>query len=442
MPRQSPKTSLLGYLAIYEKFVAEKMNMGQISSWSNSNYIKLSAALAKETQVYISKNTLKRIFGKLKTAEFYYPQQTTLNALAVFIGFKDWDDFEQSEKVNLLQESHDNVNNHKAVVKPKLLLHKSYKKIALIFGINFLVISLVIGFVFWKKSDRNSYQKVRLTCSNSGGKNFLPVVFVLHFPAGFKDASLFTIQFGDNEQLRVGVNDNDLNIHNPNTVTIVHQYQLAGQYKAVLNYKDKPIDTASVYLESGGWSGYLIEHSGLIKDHKKIKIKNFNDQCLSELKMSQVHLAGIDTSQAFFTNFLNMKKTTISGDNFELLANVKPIASWCSQVNFKIYGSISEHYSGVISPECVIWADADFSEQIKTGTWTNLSQLGVNLKAGGDLRLLIQDKHVKFYANNKLIYTTVYKKSIGKIVGVKFLFTGIGKLRSFSLRDLKTNEHF
>lgn len=68
--------------------------MPLINQWSDGNYILLSEAITQETKIYVSKNTLKRVFGKLKTEEFYRPQMTTLNALAKFIGYLNWDEFQ------------------------------------------------------------------------------------------------------------------------------------------------------------------------------------------------------------------------------------------------------------------------------------------------------------------------------------------------------------
>lgn len=72
-----------------------------VNKWSDANYIVLSEAVTRETKIYISKNTLKRVFGKLKTNESYHPQITTLNALAIFVGYLNWNEFKSSEVATL-----------------------------------------------------------------------------------------------------------------------------------------------------------------------------------------------------------------------------------------------------------------------------------------------------------------------------------------------------
>ncbi|HTL09466.1 MAG TPA: hypothetical protein VL307_14445, partial [Chitinophagaceae bacterium] len=80
------------YLEICCRLVAEKFGKLPISSWTNSDYLRLSGKLLRQTSVTLSASTLKRIFGKLKTPERYYPQKATRDALAVYAGYKSWDD--------------------------------------------------------------------------------------------------------------------------------------------------------------------------------------------------------------------------------------------------------------------------------------------------------------------------------------------------------------
>src|SRR3990170_5575358 len=83
------------HLEICCRYVGEKYGKPLISTWTNGDYIRLSSILSHKTNVQISPSTLKRIFGKLKTTERYYPQKATRDALADFAGFTDWETFIQ-----------------------------------------------------------------------------------------------------------------------------------------------------------------------------------------------------------------------------------------------------------------------------------------------------------------------------------------------------------
>ena len=79
------------------QLVADTYGKPDSSEWTNGDFIRLSHILYKKTQVQISPNTLKRIFGKIKTDARYYPQKATRDALAQYVGFADWDRFTLSQ---------------------------------------------------------------------------------------------------------------------------------------------------------------------------------------------------------------------------------------------------------------------------------------------------------------------------------------------------------
>ena len=69
------------HLEICCRYVGEKYGRPNIAEWTNIDYIKLGGVLSRQTDVQISPNTLKRIFGKLKTPERYFPQKATRDTL-------------------------------------------------------------------------------------------------------------------------------------------------------------------------------------------------------------------------------------------------------------------------------------------------------------------------------------------------------------------------
>ena len=74
--------------------IEKKLNWGPREKWTNSNYIQLHEIIFESTQVNVSSNTLKRVFGKVKTTSSYYnPQEATKNALSLFLGYESWLDY-------------------------------------------------------------------------------------------------------------------------------------------------------------------------------------------------------------------------------------------------------------------------------------------------------------------------------------------------------------
>lgn len=69
-----------------KKGVAKRFNKGGAADWRNRDFEDLSFEIRKTSKVLISAATLKRIFGKNKTAVTYYPQESTLEALENYAG--------------------------------------------------------------------------------------------------------------------------------------------------------------------------------------------------------------------------------------------------------------------------------------------------------------------------------------------------------------------
>ena len=84
--------------------VARKASNRPVPEWTDSVFIGLSHELEKQTGVRISRNTLKRLFGKMKIQADYKPQKETRNALAMFAGYRDWEDFGVREEETLREQ--------------------------------------------------------------------------------------------------------------------------------------------------------------------------------------------------------------------------------------------------------------------------------------------------------------------------------------------------
>ncbi|MGM9477181.1 hypothetical protein ACS5PU_12150 [Pedobacter sp. GSP4] len=406
------------------------MSLPQICEWPNANYIKLSAAIARETKVYISKNTLKRIFGKLKTEDSYYPQRATLDALAIFIGYQDWDHFRSSKEQANNPEKEAYTPADEAFGKKRFIMSEGF-----IFSVLATIMIIFMVFMFFFKSSKPSPSDFNLVCVNPEGANAHSAIFKLEGNKENQDTSTLMLDFDDRFKMPITLKE-------PN---VIHHFEGPGWYRTILRHKGVAIDTSIVYIKSKGWKSYL---NGPYNVYGRNVLKQF-DGTIAGMKgfsWADAAKAGRDTIKPFFLNFVNIKKTNIDGDNFEMLATVKMSDNVkrgrCSDIHFNIYGDVESDYVGVANPECVAWADAKFSEQVVTGLWKDLRSLGTDFSNGGNVKLRVENKKVRFYINGKLAYVTKYNNKLGKVSGVKILFSGLGEVHAFSLRDLKTGETF
>ncbi len=68
---------------------------------------KLSQQISDSTGRAVSSTTLKRFFGIVETS--FSPSKYTLESLAIFLGYEDWDDFQESAGENILHSEKDKI---------------------------------------------------------------------------------------------------------------------------------------------------------------------------------------------------------------------------------------------------------------------------------------------------------------------------------------------
>jgi len=430
---EQPENSLsFQQLDICCKKVAEKVGDKPVADWTNSDYVKLSGLLLHKTRVHLSENTLKRIFGKQKTSGYYYPQKATRDALAQFIGYRDYYEFELVNPV----AGNKNVLTDVAITAPETVKPKTNNKRWLYLPL--LIIGIAIVFFVVKNIGKGNIEvkNVTLHCLNPIGQTPHSAFFKLDVKGTLPDsASNFFIDFGDGKLKKASFRDTLLS----------HYYEVPGRYYPILYYKNRSIDTAYVYLQTKGWTAT----AALWKDTSRVyPVLNPGIAQSKMLYVSalEVFKAGIDTNRTFFIHYNNIKPTGINGDNFELSVNITGSADRpgvrCAQADITIFGESDQHYLGIIKPECATWNLYQFSENHKDGIKDDLRALGYDLSKGADVKLRVENKRVKVYINSKEVFQTKYNHPIGTIMGVEVYFSGIGHFENLTITDLKTGEKF
>ena len=84
------ENSDLHYLKTCKALIEKKLSWSDSTTWKQRDFLNLISLIEKESGISLSLSTIKRLWSKDYGRT---PQKSTLDALAVFIGFKDWLDF-------------------------------------------------------------------------------------------------------------------------------------------------------------------------------------------------------------------------------------------------------------------------------------------------------------------------------------------------------------
>ena len=441
---QPGKVEVFAFLEVCCRRVSETYGKPDWDKWANSDYVNLSHILFKQTHVRISPNTLKRIFGKIKTDLRYYPQKATRDALSVYIGHPDWDYF-----VKVQEWTARHVDRHpvelvrkEELPRPPTFIEleadsspknrkRNWMQPLLIAG----AISLLAFVFLFLEQRRMGNASAQLICRNPLGENPHSAVFRVKFPISSEESAKYTILFGDGKRETINVNDS----------LYTHYYERPGRYFAILQRDGINVSNSTVYLRTTGWSAtanmmhdssrvYPIEVNGLFTNGRR------------SISAVEAAHAGIDTNRTFFIEFINSHPTEIDGDNFELRAHVKSSPDRagvrCSQVGITVWGESSQHVVEVMKPGCAHWLKIQNSDIQRIGQREDLSFMGADFRSGGTLTLKVLDKQAVIFINNRRVHTIRYTKPLHRIYGANIRFAGLGTVESFSMKDLKTGALF
>ncbi|WP_229212518.1 hypothetical protein [Dyadobacter soli] len=440
MENGQDKASNLDLLDRCCQLVADTYGKPDSQEWPNGDFVRLSHILYKKTQVQISPNTLKRIFGKIKTDARYYPQKATRDALAQYVGFKDWDKFigsQSSERqVSIAEQPAIRpiiVTPTEVATFPSSRRQFPFRKLlSAVFALLLIAIAAWRGFVFWQ----NKQPAVTLFCKNPEGGNPHSAVFVLrNFSQVSELSNEYSIDFGDNDKMQLNARDS----------VYSHYYEVPGRYFAVLKKAGIALDTVPVFLHTNGWTAT----ANMMYDTTRvypIEAPDLFSNGHNSISVNEIARAGVDTNRTFFVNFINTHLTGIDGDNFELLVDVKASPPRpgvrCSQVRLTVFGDSSNHMVDIMKPGCVHWSKLQFSELRKDGRSEGPDFLGADLTTGGTIGMKVVNRRATLLINGREVYQSTYNKALRHIYGLDIMFAGIGTIRSVRLKDLKTGKVF
>ncbi|CAL2101822.1 conserved protein of unknown function [Tenacibaculum sp. 190130A14a] len=395
--------------------IEEKLDWGSSHLWHNDVFIELSEKIQEETKILLSPTTLKRVWGKINYNST--PSISTLNALAQFAGFLNWRDFK---------------NNHKksTVSYYKKVIHSNFRVIMLS---AFIIAGLFLS-IFSMSNSRNEV----VDYSNIPFKS-RPIT------EGLPNSAVFDFDLD-------GVNSNNIIIQQywdeTKTITIqkdqkqaTGQYYFPGYFRAKLLIDNTIVKEHGLFIKSNGWMG-TIDYNPIPKYYVGEEIKKNEGE-------------GISFSKKVFDEVVNKEKpvtTTlhyvndlgdIFGDNFEFELEVKNLfrEKWgvCQKTMIIIVGTKSAYVVPFSINGCAAEIGMMLSDLYLDGKKNDLSFLGTDFSSYQKLNIRTENKEVVISINNKEIYTNTYNSTIGKVVGVRVKFYGIGEVKNLFLRDLKGN---
>ncbi len=392
-----------------KKQLVKRFGRGTPKNWRNKDFDELSFSINQSTKVLISPATLKRIFGKNKTPDGYYPQEATIDAM---------------ENYALLdKKSHVN--------KPKFRITK-----IIIFSLPPILASILYFLIFPVSLKDDTDLKATLKLTKIDGANPATVYFEYQIPQ-LKD-SVF-ISYGDDSE--------DAPLF-PETNQSSHYYRFPGLFNARIQSKKGVLsDTVSFLIPTKNWQAltyYYNQEPG--ERYYPLPLDLSVKNGVFHPTGKTLNSIGIDTTQIVVVRLDNFRQSATNGDSFELNTLIKSTNYWpairCYSAYIWVYGENGNIMFRFTNEGCSQFGEFQLSENSVTGTSYDLTGFSIDMKSWNKIHISNQEKSTQVKVNDELIFSDNYNNSIGNIVGVSLQFHGSGYVDYFELLDIDGNPVF
>lgn len=413
------------YLLRCKTQVEDKLGWGSSDQWSQADFLDLSEEIAAQTGVNLSVTTLKRLWGKVNYKGA--PTGTTLNTLALYLGYENWRGFKLAQNGKDLATPHPAQQEDTATVEKQTLEKKEHIKqeskhklpVMLLIGAILLFGLVVMLFALNEKGPTAKLPANILFRSKPLAKGIPNTVVFDYDLTDFAFDSAFIQQDWDPRKRE------HISAENRQHTTV---YFFPGHFNAKLVIDDKVVKEHSLLIPTEGWLG-IVEREGYPTPHYIPE-----SQLLSDDNMyvsPQVLESGkIDISKDFKVTYANVRDYGVEGDDFMVETAVKNDLSaggqLCQEVIVFIDGEQGNILVPLSAPGCVGKLHLTISEIFLSGKNQDLSAFGTDLSQWNKLRCEIKDKNVQLILNDVLVHSTSYKDPIGKVKGINFIFHGAG----------------
>ncbi|PIB31437.1 hypothetical protein [Maribacter sp. 4G9] len=397
------------------ELIERKLDRGLLKSWNTDDFRILSEAIQQSTGTLLSVSTLKRLSGKV-----YYdskPNSTTLNALAKYVGFKDWRTFLNS-------------NNS---VKPQEVV-KTNKGNLIKYGSPILLLVIGLAILLIIRQKEKAYDPDDFVFESRSVSIGIPnsVVFDYDARAAGENSKIEIQQYWD-ETKRITINKDD------SVATSIYYHP--GFFKSKLVIDDSIVKENDVFIPTDGWLGMIEQETRPIYLNKSDILKENTIAIHPETVWS--HNLDPRTAQVVVGLYQVKDFGELYTDNFEMITSIKNdfkegLSGACQRaVVYILYdgGAIGIPLS---KKGCISELTLMTFEEFLDGKKNDLSGFGVDFTEYVELQCISRNQQLEMLINGNSVYQVMVPQPALKIKGITIQFEGAGSVKNLVFK--KGNE--
>lgn len=406
-------------LCQYRKLLEQKLGWGSSDNWSNQEYENLTDKIFEVTKITLSVSTLKRVLGKVRYAGTF--NKTTLNSLAQYIEFENWNSFKQHFEMHSTS-----IEEKPPVNQKKLGSTKKAFKVGTALWLFLILIALLFVYNDYTNSD-DTQSLASVKFENKKVTDNLPNSVIFNYDVSKIDADSFFIQQNWDPKRRQEISPEN------NTHTSIYYYP--GHFNARLMANNQVLKKSKVFIKTKGWKG-IIEHDPvpIYLSNKEIKKDAAIGISLKTLKEK----TGLHVFNDINTWFFNIRSFNgLNAGNFQFQATLKNTSSVNMSLCRKVYVYILYDGGAFTIPladkGCISSLFLSTGQRGIDGKKNDLSKFGCDFTEDQKLECKVQNKVMTIFLNGKPIFKENISENIAELVGIKISFEGTGEIKNVRL---------
>jgi hypothetical protein len=419
------------YISKCLRLIEQKFNRGNSKDWTSENYKRLQKLILEASGITLSTHTLERLYGKLKTHNEYNPQAETKNALAIFLGYADWDTFkiENPISVDEIEDALKQQLSSEISLSPEA--NPKRKKFIYFIAIG-IAIGTTAGLILLNRKSRSigSNTIIQFRAVNSFGT-------VPHSVKFLYDLSKLE---GNNFSIFFPKNGDTVQIVKTQTFTY-KPFIWPGHHVAYLLSDKKTLAQADVYIQTQGWEGYYFVRHPDDASRKTAIPANLLRSAGRLYTPYSFFPDSIKKADRYFISYVNIRDYKVDGDNASFETRFRNTSlernAICNDMWFILMGTKGILKMHFLMSGCFAYVDMTLGDNNMKGAKQDLSPFSIDIHNWKKARLEVVDKNVRIYLENSLIYETKYSMSVGKIVGIEVLSKTSGETDYVKLYNAK-----
>ncbi len=399
------------HLERLKELMVKKSNLGPSGNWSNHQYECLRELILQDTGVLLSTNTLKRLFGKVSSSGA--PGKSTLNALAIFCGYRSYMDLIQSDTNSEVGKGNKSPNKHKRITRP-----------IMISGTGVLVVLLAFILVIRKANYSRMMAETKIVQVYEQGS----VPFTQIYRYSVNPSALDTIYFQELDKGPIALSTRD---------SIFNWVHFVPGYRSVRFFARGEVIWESDYkVNSDGW--LFVFPWGSLEPRKYISLNNQQDEMGVTREMLEENHIDLEDDGGW-VQYFNMKDFQTQGNKFRFETRIKnELAQGAQQCQDAIINLECEHIIFSVhftQKGCQKFAELTIGNDYYDGERHDLTGLTLDLSQWQNISIEVRDQVYSVYHDNQLLVAKTFAEIPGELSGIHYSFRGLGKVDDIKVYD-------